>query len=181
MFGSTQMKRCVAAATLVAALAASVGSVPAAWADPAPVAIGPTFAAPASVVTSVTADATLTALPATPTVTPTATTTVTPTVTPRPTKKLTVRQVIAKVGREAGLRQAEIDALLWIAKRESNYHPTSVSRGGCYGLFQLSRGMASGHPWKDPAWNTKRAIKYMRGRYGGVLKAKAFWLRHHWY
>ena len=170
MFGSAQMKRCIASATLVAALAASAGSVPAAWADSAPVAAGSTAA---SAVTSATADATLTALAATPTVTPT--------VTPRPAKKLTVRQTIAKVGRDAGLRQAEVDALLWVAKRESNYHPTSVSRGGCYGLFQLSRGMASGRPWKDPAWNTKRAIKYMKGRYGSVLKAKAFWQRHHWY
>jgi hypothetical protein len=41
--------------------------------------------------------------------------------------------------------------------------------------------MAHGKPWKDPYWNTKRAIKYMKGRYGGVLKAKAFWLSHHWY
>lgn len=98
-----------------------------------------------------------------------------------PAKKLTVKQKIAKAGHDAGLSSSEVNALLWIAKRESNYHPTSVSRGGCYGLFQLSRGMASGHPWKDPAWNTKRAIKYMKGRYHGVLKAKAFWASHHWY
>jgi hypothetical protein len=96
-------------------------------------------------------------------------------------KKLTVRQTIVAIGRAAGLSKAEVSALLWIAKRESNYHPTSVSSGGCYGLFQLSRGMAHGHPWSDPEWNTKRAIRYMKGRYHGVLKAKAFWTSHHWY
>jgi len=99
---------------------------------------------------------------------------------PKP-KRLTVKQIIAKVGREKGLSKAEIAALLWMAKRESNYHPTSHSRSECHGLFQLSAGMAHGKPWKDPVWNTKRAIKYMKGRYGGVLQAKAFWMSHHWY
>jgi soluble lytic murein transglycosylase-like protein len=96
-------------------------------------------------------------------------------------KKLTIRQTIRKVGRARGLSRREVNALLWIAKRESNFHPNSVSRSGCHGLFQLSTGMSKGHPWRDPAWNTNRAIRYMRGRYHGVLKAKAFWLSHHWY
>jgi soluble lytic murein transglycosylase-like protein len=95
--------------------------------------------------------------------------------------KLSVPAIIAKVGHEAGLSKAEVTALLWIAHRESNFHPTSKSSSGCYGLFQLSKGMASGHPWKDATWNTKRAIKYMKGRYHGVLNAKRFWLSHHWY
>lgn len=108
------------------------------------------------------------------------------TVTPLPTPvvkrtKLTVPQSIVQTARTAHLSKAEIDALLWIAKRESNYHPRSHSRSECHGLFQLSAGMAHGHPWTDPAWNTKRAIKYMKGRYGGVLRAKAFWSSHHWY
>ena len=96
-------------------------------------------------------------------------------------KKLTVRQIIAKVGRQRGLSGKEIAALMWMAKRESNFHRTSESRSQCHGLFQLSAGMAHGHPWKDPAWNTRRAIRYMRGRYGSVLRAKAFWMSHHWY
>jgi hypothetical protein len=96
-------------------------------------------------------------------------------------KRLTVQQIIAKTGYAAGLSKAEVTAMLWMAKRESNYHPWSESRSECHGLFQLSKGMAHGHPWKDAAWNTKRAIKYMKGRYGGVLRAKAFWVAHHWY
>jgi len=105
----------------------------------------------------------------------------TPAAVAAPAKKLTVPQIITKVGHDAKLSNAEIDGLLWIAKRESNYHPTSKSKSGCYGLFQLSKGMANGHPWKDATWNTKRAIKYMKGRYHGVLNAKRFWLSHHWY
>ena len=53
--------------------------------------------------------------------------------------------------------------------------------GSCYGLFQLNASMSHGKPWTNPEWNTKRAIKYMKGRYGGVLKALAFWKAHHWY
>lgn len=96
-------------------------------------------------------------------------------------KKRTVRDTILYVGKRAGLSAAELNALLWIAKHESNFHPTSKSKSGCYGLFQLSSKMSAGHPWKDPTWNTSRAIKYMRGRYHGVLNAKSFWQSHHWY
>ena len=100
---------------------------------------------------------------------------------PKKAVKLTVKQIIAKVGRASGLSTSEVNGLLWIAYRESRYHPTSKSSSGCYGLFQLSAGMAKGHAWKDPYWNTKRAIKYMKGRYHGVLRAKSFWSAHHWY
>jgi hypothetical protein len=142
----------VATAPAIPAVSASTTATPAADATPAAAASGVTTPAVATVV-----------------------------VKKAPPKKLTVKQTIAKVGHDARLSNSEVAALLWIAKRESNYHPTSVSSGGCYGLFQLSRGMAGGHPWKDPSWNTKRAIKYMKGRYHGVLKAKAFWQSHHWY
>lgn len=177
MFSTAQVARGMAAAVLVAALATSVGSLPVAFAETAPAGapVDASGSAPASLAASAASAASATTDATT--VTPVATSTV----AAAAPKKLTVRETIAKTGRDAGLSKSEIDALLWVAKRESNYHPTSVSRGGCYGLFQLSRGMAKGHPWKDPAWNTKRAIKYMRGRYGSVLRAKAFWASHHWY
>jgi hypothetical protein len=124
---------------------------------------------------------TSTSLEATPSATTTPALKAAPAPKAKKKKKLTVRQKVAKAGRDRGLSKKEVAALLWICKRESNFHSTSVSRSGCYGLFQLSRGMAKGHPWKKPVWNTKRAIKYMRGRYGSVLKAKAFWKAHHWY
>jgi hypothetical protein len=131
------------------------------------------------------------ALGSTESVTTTMTTTVTtgtpapgviPTTTAAPVeKKLSIPALITKIGSQSGLSKAEVAGLLWLAKRESNFHPTSESRSECHGLFQLSKSMAHGHPWKDPTWNTKRAIKYMRGRYGSVLSAKAFWSSHHWY
>ena len=143
--------------------------------------------APVQPVASVTAEASATAIVPVEAVTPTETVDATPVlaVAPAPVKpaakKLTVRQTISKVGRDKGLSKSSVKALLWIAKRESNFHRTSVSSGGCYGLFQLSHSMVRGHPWSNAAWNTKRAIKYMKGRYGSVLKAKAFWAAHHWY
>lgn len=96
-------------------------------------------------------------------------------------KKRSVRRIIIDTGHAAHLSQVEVKALLWLAWRESRFHPTSHSRSNCHGLFQLSKGMAHGKPWKNPVWNTKRAIKYMRGRYGGVLQAQRFWRSHHWY
>ena len=72
-------------------------------------------------------------------------------------------------------------ALLWIAKRESGYRNWAVSSGGCYGVFQLSRGMARGHHWSSARWNTRRAIRYIKHRYGSPLGAKRFWLAHRWY
>jgi hypothetical protein len=174
LFGSNGIVRGIAAASLVAALAVGVGSIPTALAEVSPAPADAPAEALLPTVATATVDSTVAALVATATVPA-------PAVPSVKTKKLTVRQTIDKVGRASGLSKTEIDALMWMCKRESNFHPTSHSRSNCHGLFQLSKGMAHGHPWKDPAWNTKRAIKYMRGRYGGVMKAKAFWLSHHWY
>jgi colicin import membrane protein len=100
---------------------------------------------------------------------------------PKKAKKVTTKQRITKVAKAKKLNTKEVAALLWICKHESGFNVAEVSSAGCYGLFQLSRGMVHGHPWKQPEWNTARAIKYMKGRYGGVLQAKRFWLAHHWY
>jgi hypothetical protein len=91
------------------------------------------------------------------------------------------KAIIVSVAHATGYGKAQTDALLWIAKRESNYHAWSHSRSECHGLFQLSRGMAHGHPWRDPRWNTLRAIRYIRGRYGSPLRAKAHSVRYGWY
>ncbi|HEY5517787.1 MAG TPA: hypothetical protein VIL15_05975 [Coriobacteriia bacterium] len=173
-FGSNLVIRTLFAFSLTFALAI---------AGAAPLAAMAEVVAP-SEVTSASVDTSISASVATMSVTATlsaAATPAVPVVKRVVVRKLTVREIIAKVGRERGLSAREITALLWMAKRESNYHPTSESRSECHGLFQLSKGMAHGHPWKDPAWNTRRAIKYMKGRYGGVMRAKAFWMSHHWY
>jgi hypothetical protein len=75
----------------------------------------------------------------------------------------------------------DLHDLFDIAKHESTYHNWSHSRSQCHGLFQLSRGMAHGHRWWDPLWNSRRAIRYMRGRYGSIHKAYLFRQRHGWY
>jgi len=165
LIGSNPAKRALVAVSIAFAMTTAVAApLMAAAQEPQPVVTPP-------VVAEATATATVT------TVTPI------PVAAPKAAvkKRLTVRQTVAKVGRDAGLSSRQVTALLWIAKHESNFHPTSESRSECHGLFQLSKGMAHGHPWKNPTWNTKRAIKYMRGRYGGVLQAKAFWSSHHWY
>jgi Transglycosylase SLT domain len=176
--GSYSVVRGLITFSLAGALACGAAATPlaaSAEATPPPATSVGSAETSASMATTGSVAATLTSAPAI----------MTPPVAPgvkRPARKLTARQIIAKTGRERGLSKAEISALMWICRRESNFHPTSESRNGLYhGLFQLNRGMAGGHPWKDPAWNTKRAIKYMRGRYGGVMRAKAFWVAHHWY
>ena len=174
LIGSNPATRAVVAISLAFAMTAAIAAplIAAAQEVPPVTAFAVTAEATATVLaTTATVEASVAATPAAPAA---------PVKVTAP-KKLTVRQIIAKVGRDAKLSKAQITALLWIAKRESNFHPTSVSSSGCHGLFQLSSAMVHGHPWKDPAWNTKRAIKYMKGRYGGVTQAKAFWLHHHWY
>lgn len=172
--------RGLVAVALAGALAAGAATPVAAHAEAASATTAPIAAAEPSTATAVPSVAT-SSVAGTATLAST-TTVVSKTVrAARKAKKLTVPQLVAKIGHDNGLSNAEVGALLWVAKRESNFHPTSKSRSGCYGLFQLTKGMVSGHPWKDPKWNTKRAITYMKGRYHGVLKAKAFWLRHHWY
>jgi hypothetical protein len=177
--GSNPLVRGLVALSLTAILAYGSAAAPlAANAEVAPRATEPAAVAAASlVVTLPSSPATMSPLPV-----PFGAPVIVAPPVRKPVKKLTVRQIIAKTGRERGLSKAEIDALMWICKRESSFHPKSESRNGLYhGLFQLNKGMAHGRPWKDAAWNTRRAIKYMRGRYGSVLRAKAFWVAHHWY
>jgi hypothetical protein len=73
-------------------------------------------------------------------------------------------------------------ALLHLAWHESRWHNFSHSRRSeCHGLFQLSKGMAHGHPWWQPRWNTRRAIYYIRHRYGTPARALAHSHRCGWY
>ena len=177
LIGSNPARRALIAVSLAFAMAGGIAVPLMATAQEVQPVAAPLVSVEATVSpdATVSADATVTAVATTVTPAPVAVPTVTV------AKKLTIRQIVAKVGRNAGLSTRQVAALLWICKRESNFHPTSESRSECHGLFQLSKGMAYGHPWKNPTWNTKRAIKYMRGRYGGVLQAKAFWSSHHWY
>lgn len=92
-----------------------------------------------------------------------------------------VQRIIRVEVRRAGLSAADVDAALWLARRESTYRDRAHSASECHGVFQLSKGMAHGYPWYDPTWNARRAIRYVKGRYGSFTRAKAFWTAHHWY
>lgn len=94
-------------------------------------------------------------------------------------KKKAVIKVIKAEARKKHLSKAQITALLKICKRESGYRPHA--RNGRYkGVFQLGfRKM--GNKWKDPAWNTRRALKYIKARYGTPKKALRHSLRYGWY
>jgi hypothetical protein len=92
-----------------------------------------------------------------------------------------VQKVIRSEAKRAHLSKANTAALLWIARHESNFHATSSNHGRCLGVFQLSKAMCRGWNWYDPAHNTRRAIRYMKGRYGSPVRAEAFWKRHSWY
>jgi len=92
------------------------------------------------------------------------------------------RATVVAEAHKAGYGPINTAALVWLAKRESNYHTASRSRGGHYlGLFQLHNTMCEGKPWRDAGWNTRRAIVYIERRYHSPARAKRFWLRHGWY
>jgi hypothetical protein len=93
---------------------------------------------------------------------------------------LTIHGIISKYTLAAGFHAADVTAMKKIADYESHDHPTSHS-AGCWGLFQLSTSMVKGHPWSDPVWNTKRAVKYVKSRYGSPVKAWAHIKKSGWY
>ena len=104
------------------------------------------------------------------------------------TKALTasqVRGIIRDEAKRAGLGKADTAALVELARRESTWHAASHStRSECHGVLQLSKGMAHGHAWWDPAWNTRRAIRYIRfstHRYRTPRRALAHSRRYGWY
>jgi hypothetical protein len=93
---------------------------------------------------------------------------------------LTVHEIISKYTLAAGFHAADVEAMKKVADYESPDHPSSHSRS-CWGLFQLSTAMVKGHPWSDPVWNTKRAVAYVKSRYGSPVKAWAHIRKHGWY
>lgn len=73
------------------------------------------------------------------------------------------------------------NALVKLAYRESRWRSWSRSRGGCWGTFQLAKSMCGGHKWWNPTWNTRRAIRYIKHRYGTPKRALAHSRRYGWY
>jgi hypothetical protein len=91
-----------------------------------------------------------------------------------------IHSIITTYTLAAHFTDADVTAMKKIADYESHDHPKSHGRTG-HGLFQLSAAMVKGHPWTDPVWNTKRALTYIKGRYGTPRKAWAHIHDHGWY
>ena len=87
--------------------------------------------------------------------------------------------------RVCGLNAAEIAQAWQIHKWEGGWN--SISKSGCYGGWQIKLGGKGAHAGItqaeafDPAWSTRYAVGYMRGRYGSIAAAYAFHIRHGWY
>lgn len=93
------------------------------------------------------------------------------------------KRAICSEAKVADYGPIQTSALLTLAYRESRWHNFSVNHHGtgCWGTFQLSYGMAHGHPWSNPYWNTMRAIRYIKHRYGTPVRALAHSRRYGWY
>ena len=91
-----------------------------------------------------------------------------------------IHSIITGCTTAAGFGTLDVAAMKKIADYESHDHPKSHSRS-CWGLFQLSTKMVKGHPWSEPTWNTRRALKYVKSRYGTPRKALAHIRRTGWY
>lgn len=93
---------------------------------------------------------------------------------------------IRTIGSQYWKDEANLQALIWIARKESSLTPGVVNPSSrCFGLFQI-------HPVHRDLWmimkrggcpigETKAGCIYIKRRYGTPLKAKAFWLKKGWY
>jgi SLT domain-containing protein len=94
-------------------------------------------------------------------------------------KKKAVIKVIRKAAKSKHLNKAEIKALLKICKRESGYRP-GARTGSCKGLFQLKTHFGR-KKWANAKWNTLKAIKYIKHRYGSCRAALRHSNSYGWY
>jgi hypothetical protein len=91
-----------------------------------------------------------------------------------------IHSIITSCTLAAGFTQADVVAMKKIADYESHDH-TKGWAGRNYGLFQLNRSICKGQPWRDPVWNTKRALKYVKGRFKTPVLAWAHIKKTGWY
>lgn len=94
-------------------------------------------------------------------------------------KRNEVIATIRAVAKKNHLNAADTNALLKIAKMESGFRPTARNHS-CKGLFQLMTRFDKKH-WSNVEWNTNKAIKYIKHRYGSARKALRFHYAHGWY
>ena len=94
-------------------------------------------------------------------------------------KKKKIVKIIRTVAKAKHLSKSETKALLKIAKMESGYRRTARNHS-CKGLFQLKTNVGKAK-WASAKWNTAKAIKYIKHRYGSVHAALKFHYAHGWY
>jgi len=90
-----------------------------------------------------------------------------------------VVNIIKRVARNSGYKVKQRSALLKICKRESGYYTRALT-GSCKGLFQLKTHFGRSK-WTNARWNTLKAIKYIKHRYGTPRAALAHSYRYGWY
>ena len=91
------------------------------------------------------------------------------------------RAAIRTEARRARYGPINTAALLDLAHHESRWHNWSSNHGHYLGVFQLHNTMCAGHPWWSPQWSTRRAIVYIRNRYGSPARALRFYHIHCYY
>ena len=75
--------------------------------------------------------------------------------------------------------RADRRAMVEIGWRESGWNPHCVT-GSCLGVYQLQTSYPRSK-WENLAWNTRKAVKYVKHRYGTPRKALAHSYRKGWY
>lgn len=90
-----------------------------------------------------------------------------------------VVRIIKATAKAKHLSKRDITALLKLCRRESTFRPTARN-GSCKGLFQLKTSYGY-RKWSNPAWNTRKAIKYIKHRYGNARAALSHSYRYGWY
>lgn len=84
------------------------------------------------------------------------------------------------------LNEKDYEALDFIITHESGWNANNVNKkSGASGLCQSLPASKMAISGKDYKTNYKTQINwcilYCNTRYGSIQKAKAFWLKHHWY
>jgi len=104
--------------------------------------------------------------------------------TPKISSPSYLRRLALKAITQVGLNSSEIDMLMWIIQRESDFRVGAVSSTGKYvGLGQLSStqraryNVQTGNAYSE----LLGMCEYIKSRYGSIRNAYNFWRSHHWY
>jgi hypothetical protein len=100
------------------------------------------------------------------------------------THKQQVQSIIRYETLRAGYHLHDVTAMYILAERESTTgcNPRAYARGRqCVGLYQLDSGKGSYAQRVNDRWNTRRALAYIRGRYGNPQRALAHSYNTGWY